>query len=104
MEEAKKSIQEGTMASWLSNLSTLEHALVQMKKSIQKSISDPSASANEWRRSVEEIIDKLTEAIYALKTPRWADSEQSELVKGLKGNAQEVHAKCLRAAGQTLPG
>lgn len=104
MEEAKKSIQEGTMASWLSHLSTLEHALAQMKKSIEESIPLPSAGTNEWSRSVEKIIDELTNAIYALKTPGWTNSEQAERVKRLKRNAQEVYAKYLRAAGQTLPG
>jgi hypothetical protein len=104
MEEAKKSIQEGTMASWLSSLSNLEHALAQMKKSFEESISVSSVGTTEWCRSVEKIIDELTNAIYALKTPGWADSEQSERVKRLKRNAQEVYAKYLRAAGQTLPG
>jgi hypothetical protein len=104
MQEGKKSIREGTMASWLSHLSTLEQALSQMKKSIEESISAPSVGTNEWSRSVEKIIDELTDAIYALKTPGWADSEQSERVKRLKRNAQEVYAKYLRAAGQTLPG
>ncbi|MFO7495336.1 MAG: hypothetical protein R6X05_06835 [Desulfobacterales bacterium] len=104
MEEAKKSIQESTKTSWLSDLSSLEHALSQMKKSIEGSISAPSPGTNEWSRSVEKIIDKLTDAIYALKTPGWVDSEQAERVKRLKRNAQEVYAKYLRAAGQTLPG
>jgi len=104
MEEAKKSIQESTKTSWLSDLSNLEHALSQMKKSIEGSISVPSVGTNEWSRSVEKIIDKLTDAIYALKTPGWVDSEQAERVKRLKRNAQEVYAKYLRAAGQTLPG
>jgi hypothetical protein len=104
MEEAKKSIQEGTKASWLSHLSTLEHALVQMKKNVEDSISAPLPGTTEWSRSVEKIIDELTNAIYALKTPGWTNSEQSERVKRLKRNAQEVYAKYLRAAGQTLPG
>jgi hypothetical protein len=104
MEEAKKSIQEGAMASWLSHLSALEHDLSRMKKGVEASISAPPAGTNEWSRSVEKIIDELIDAIYALKTPGWADSEQSERVKRLKRNAQEVYAKYLRAAGQTLPG
>ncbi|MDZ7596815.1 MAG: hypothetical protein U5J82_00595 [Desulfobacterales bacterium] len=92
------------MASWLSHLSTLEHALVQVKKSIQESISIPSAITDEWCQSVAEAVDDLTDAIYALKIPGWADSEQSERVKRLKRNAQEVYARYLRAAGRTLPG
>jgi hypothetical protein len=104
MEEAKKSIPKGAMASWLSHLSALEHALSRMKKGIEGSISAPSVGTTEWSGSVEKIIDELTDAIYALKTPGWADAEQSERVKRLKRNAQEVYAKYLRAAGQTLPG
>jgi hypothetical protein len=104
MEEAKKSIQEGIKASWLPDLSSLEHALSQMKKSIEGSISAPSADTTELSRSVEKIIDKLTDAIYALKTPGWTNSEQAERVKRLKRTAQQVYAKYLLAAGQTLPG
>ena len=91
------------MASWLSSLSNLEHALAQMKKSFEESISVSSVGTTEWCRSVEKIIDELTNAIYALKTPGWADSEQSERVKRLKRNAQEVYAKYLRAAGKRCP-
>ena len=36
MEEMKKSIEEKTLASWSSYLTTLEHALVQMEKSIEE--------------------------------------------------------------------
>ena len=104
MEETKKSIQESTMASWSSYITTLEHALVQMEKSIEESVSVSSACTNEWCQSVEEVIDELTDAIYTVKIPRWAGPEQSEQVRRLKRKAQEVYAKYLQASGKTLPG
>ena len=104
MEKTKKSIEESTMASWSSYISTLEHALVQMEKSIEESISVPSACTNEWCQSVEEVIDELTEAIYALKPPRWASQGQTESVRRLKRKAQQVYAKYLQQAGRIMPG
>lgn len=99
MEKTKKAIEENTMAAWSSYLSTLEHALVQMEKSIEDSVSVPSACTNEWCESVEEVLDELTEAIYAVNIPRWADRQQSARVTNLKKMAKEVHAKYVRAAG-----
>ena len=99
MEKTKKTIQENTMTSWASYLSTLEHALVQMENSIEDSISFPSACTNEWCESVEEVIDELTEAIYAFNIPRWANPEQASRVKSLKKQAREVYAKYMRASG-----
>ena len=97
MEEAKKRIEKDTMASWAAYLSTLEQALRQMEKSIDNSISTPSVCTNEWCESVEEVIDELTDAIYALNVPRWADKEQTKRVKALKKKAREVYAKYVRA-------
>ena len=98
MEKTKKTIQENTMTSWASYLSTLEHALVQMENSIEDSISVPSACTNEWCESVEEVIDELTEAIYAFNIPRWANPEQASRVKSLKKQARKVYAKYMRAS------
>jgi len=99
MEKMRKTIEKNTMTAWASYLSTLEHAIVQMEKSIEDSISVPSACTNEWCESVEEVIDELTEAIYAFNIPRWADPEQSARVKNLKKKAREVYAKYMRTSG-----
>ena len=99
MEKTKKAIEENTMAAWSSYLSSLEHALRQMEKSIEDSISVPSACTNEWCESVEEVIDELTEAIYAFNIPRWADQKQSARVQDLKKQAREVYAKYKRIPG-----
>ena len=93
MEAAKKRIESDTMASWAAYLSTLEQALHQMEKSIENSISVPSVCTNEWCESVEEVIDELTDAIYSLNVPRWADKEQIERVKTLKKKARDIYAK-----------
>jgi hypothetical protein len=98
MEKTKKAIEKNTMAAWSAYLSTLEHSLLQMERSIEESISVPSACTNEWCESVEEVIDELTEAIYAFKIPRWADEEQITRVKTLKQKARQVYAKYTRAS------
>jgi hypothetical protein len=98
MEKTKKTIEENTMKAWASYLSTLEHSLLQMDRSIEDSISVPSACTNEWCESVEEVIDELTEAIYAFNIPRWATTDQSARVKNLKKKAREVYAKYMRAS------
>lgn len=99
MEKTKKAIEENTMAAWSSYLYTLEQALLQMEKSIEDSISIPSACTNEWCDSVEEVIEELTEAIYSFNIPRWAGKDQSERVKNLKKKAREVYAKYTRVSG-----
>jgi hypothetical protein len=99
MEETKKTIEGTTMKAWSTYVSTLEHALVQMEKSIEESVAVPSACTNEWCESVEEVIDELTEAIYAVKIPSWAEPDQSERVKTLKRKAQDVYAKYVRMSG-----
>jgi hypothetical protein len=86
------------MTAWQSYLSTLEHALTKMEKSIEDSVSDSAACTNEWCESVEEVIDELTEAIYSLNIPRWADPEQAARVKSLKKKAREVYAKYMQTA------
>jgi len=98
MAQTKKSIEKDAMRSWTSDLSTLEQALRQMEKGIQDSISVTSACTNEWCESVEAVIDELTDAIYSLKVPRWADQEQSTRVKNLKKKAREVYAQYMRAS------
>jgi flagellar hook-basal body complex protein FliE len=98
MKKTKKTITESTMTAWQSYLSTLEHALTQMEKSIKDSVSDSAACTNEWCESVEEVIDELTEAIYSLNIPRWADPEQAARVKSLKKKAREVYAKYMQTA------
>ena len=98
MEKTKKAITESTMTAWESYLSTLEHSLNQMEKSIEDSISDSAACTNEWCESVEEVIDELTEAIYAFNIPRWAGPKQSARVKSLKKKAREVYAKYIKTA------
>lgn len=99
MEKIKKTITENTTAAWESYLSTLEHALVQMEKSIEESVSVSAACTNEWCESVEEVIDELTEAIYAFSIPSWVGPEQSARVKRLKKKTREVYAKYMQAAG-----
>ncbi len=98
MQSTRKAIEEKTTAAWAAYLSTLEHALVQMEKSIADSVSVPTACTNEWCESVEEVIEELTDAVYALKTPRWADAEQAARVRALKKKARAVHAAYVRAA------
>ncbi len=99
MEKTKKAIEEQTMEAWSSYLSTLEHSLVQMEKSIEESVSTPSACTNEWCESVEEVIDELTEAIHAVSIPRWADRKQASRVTNLKKKAKAVYAAYVRTAG-----
>jgi hypothetical protein len=99
MEQTRKAIEEKTMAAWLSYLSTLEHSIVQMEKSIDDSKSVPSACTNEWCESVEEVIDELTEAIYSINIPRWADPAQTARVRALKRRAREVYAKYKQTTG-----
>jgi hypothetical protein len=98
MEKTKKDITENTMRAWDSYLGTLEHSLIQMEKSIEDSISIPAACTNEWCESVEEVIDELTQAIYSINIPRWADTEQSDRVKKLKKEARKVYARFMQAA------
>jgi hypothetical protein len=98
MEAAKKRIESDTMASWSAYISTLEQALLQMEKSIENSISVPSVCTNEWCESVEEVIDELTDAIYSLNVPRWADKEQISRVNFLKKRARDIYAKYTRAS------
>jgi len=99
MEKTKKAISEKTMKAWESYLSTLEHSLIQMEKSIEESASTPAACTNEWCESVEEVIDELTEAIYSFNIPRWADPAQSKRVRSLKKKAREVYATYMKAVG-----
>ncbi|MFZ0611450.1 MAG: hypothetical protein WAM73_04360 [Desulfobacterales bacterium] len=98
MKKTKKAITESTMTAWESYLSTLEHALIQMEKSIEDSVSDSAACTNEWCESVEEVVDELTDAIYSLNIPRWAGPEQSARVKNLKKKAREVYTKYIQTA------
>jgi len=98
MKKTKKAITESTMAAWESYLSTLEHSLTQMEKSIEESVSDSAACTNEWCESVEEVIDELTEAIYSINIPRWAAPEQSARVQNLKKKARELYAKYQQTA------
>ena len=97
-------MQKNPTASWSSYLSTLEDALDRIKGRMKEATSAPSAGSDDWRRSVGELVDEVTDAIYALKLPAAADPEQSERVMRLKRNAQELYAQYLRAAGKTLPG
>ena len=101
MEASKKRIESDTMASWEAYVSSLEQALLQMEKSIENSISVPSTCTNEWCDSVEEVIDELTDSIYSLNVPRWADKEQTKRVKALKKRAREGYAKYTRVAGES---
>jgi hypothetical protein len=79
-------------------IEALRNRLDQVEESIQNSISVTSACTNEWCESAEAVIDELTDAIYSLNVPRWADQEQSTRVKTLKKKAREVYAKYIQAS------
>jgi hypothetical protein len=64
-----------------------------LEKGIAEAAEMREVCTDEWCVATEHVIDELSNALFSISEPRWADEEDSRKLKELKWKIHELYAK-----------
>ena len=95
-EEMYKDMTE----AWRCYIRQVESSLRTLEKEIQQATQDGGQLTQEWIQHVDQVMDELNNSIFSIGEPKWADSEDAELIKNLKIRIYEFGNQFHQIRGQ----
>ena len=92
MSMPKDEAQQELASSWRTYLSALENALRKLETDIQEASEMANTCTDEWCLATEHVIDDLSNALFSISEPRWADQNDSRKIKELKRRIRDLYA------------
>lgn len=86
-------IQGNVLESWRQLLCNMRESIDLLEKGIAEAAEMREVCTDEWCVATEHVIDELSNALFSISEPRWADEEDSRKLKELKWKIHELYAK-----------
>jgi small-conductance mechanosensitive channel len=85
-------IQENVVDTWKMFLTNMEKSLDSLEKGIQEASEMAQVCTSEWCEATEHVIDDLSNYLFSISEPRWANEEDSKKLKELKRRVHDLYA------------
>jgi capsid protein len=88
----KDVLQEEHAKAWRTYLDSLEQALQKLEADITEASNMADTCTNEWCQATEHVIDDLSNALFSISEPRWANQEDSAKIRKLRRRIHDLYA------------
>jgi hypothetical protein len=93
----KNELQSEMLSAWRSYLDALETALERLEREIDEAQEMASVCTDEWCEATEHFIDELSNSLFSISEPRWAEPADSDRIKKLKKRVYDLYSGYKRA-------
>jgi len=81
---SKDEIQQEIIDAWRSYLKQVESSLFQLEQELQKMSANLGNLPDEWLANVDHVVEEISNIIFSVGEPKWADDSDIEMIKNLK--------------------
>ena len=92
MPMPKDETQQEFQEAWRVYLTSLERALERLEADINEAAEMAGVCTDEWCAATEHVIDDLSNALFSISEPRWAEPQDSQKIKTLKRRVHDLYA------------
>jgi outer membrane murein-binding lipoprotein Lpp len=94
MPMPKDELQQEYVGAWRTYVKGLDKAIAKLEKDIQEASQMADACTSEWCQATEHVVEELSNALFSISEPRWANNEDSAKIKELKRKVHDLYADC----------
>ncbi len=92
MSMPKDEIQSEMINAWRIYLNSLQSAMDKLDKDIKEASEMAGVCTSEWCEATEHFIDELSNSLFSISEPRWADPVDTKKLKELKKRVYDLYA------------
>lgn len=92
MAMPKDEIQKEVIEAWRVFLNALEESMNKLDTDIREAAQMADQCTSEWCAATEHVIDELSNSLFSISEPRWADQEDTRRLKDLKRRVHDLYA------------
>jgi isocitrate/isopropylmalate dehydrogenase len=92
MAMPKDEIQKEMIDAWRTFMDGLETSLQKLDEDIKEASQMANQCTSEWCEATEHVIDELSNALFSISEPRWANEEDTKRLKALKRRVYDLYA------------
>ena len=92
MPMPKDELQEEYTNAWRTYVDSLEKAVAKLEADIKEASEMASVCTSEWCQATEHVVDDLSNALFSISEPRWANKADSDKIKQLKRRVHDLYA------------
>ncbi len=79
--------------AWRCYIRQVDSSLGILEKDLQALLEKRGCASDEWVRHVDEMIEEISNIIFSIREPRWAEHTDASLVRNLKMRIYEFSAR-----------
>lgn len=91
MSMPRDEIEKEMTEAWTTYLQALERSIEILDRDITEAREMGKVCTGEWCQATEHVIDELSNALFSISEPRWADPEDSKKIKVLKRRVYDLY-------------
>jgi len=92
MSMPKDEIQQEMVDAWRAFMDGLEKSVQKLDEDINEASVMADQCTSEWCEATQHVIDELSNALFSISEPRWANNEDSQRLKSLKRRVYDLYA------------
>ena len=92
MSMPKDEVEKEVTEAWRVFLNALENSMNKMDADIQEAGQMANQCTSEWCEATEHVIDELSNSLFSISEPRWANEEDTKRLKELKRRVHDLYA------------
>ncbi len=97
MSMPKDEIQSEMKNAWKTYMDSLDRSLTILEKDIKEASEMTDVCTDEWCEATEHVIDDLSNSLFSISEPRWADPADTKKIKDLKHRVYDLYANYRQA-------
>ena len=90
---SKDEIQREIIDAWRSYVKQVASSLLQLEQEVQKVMPAPGNLTDEWLQHVDQAIAEISNIIFSIGEPKWANDSDIELLKNLKKRIYTINCQ-----------
>lgn len=92
MPMPKDELQQEYASAWRTYLDSLEQAIEKLEADIKEAAHMADTCTNEWCQATEHVVDDLSNALFSISEPRWANQADSDKIRKLRRRIHDLYA------------
>lgn len=101
MPMPKDEVQAEMKNAWDNYLASLDRSLSIIENDVSQASQMTGICTDEWCEATEHVIDDLSNSLFSISEPRWANKEDTAKIKALKHRVYELYANYRQAYQNT---
>jgi len=92
MSMPKDEIQSEVQSAWKNYMESLHKAVSMLDDQIKEASEMADQCTSEWCQATEHVLDDLSNDLFSISEPRWADPEDSKKIKDMKHRIHDIYS------------